>query len=125
MLIMSKSYMELAKYMGLRMIRKIILQKTIIFHKLHIIKPIIIKHILKLSTMNHLEKTFSDMQNSCISFVRDNESVWITNLVIKEDVEALEKNKKELDETVKAQKDSDPGGQIAQKKKDFVALAKK
>lgn len=75
--------------------------------------------------MNHLEKTFSDMQNRCIAFLHDNESMWITTPVIKEDVDALEKNKKELDQTVQAQKDSDPGGQVAQKKKEFTTLAKK
>lgn len=75
--------------------------------------------------MNHLEKTFADMQNRCISFLKNNSLVWINNPVIKEDVEALERNKNELDQTVQAQKDSDSGGHVAQKRKEFTGLAGK
>jgi len=74
--------------------------------------------------MNHLEKTFSDMEDTCLSFLHNNESLWIEIEVLKEDVDALDENQKELSDAVKAQKDNDQGVQIAQKKMNLTALAK-
>ena len=46
--------------------------------------------------MNHLDKTFWDMEKSCISFMADNTSVWDKNPIINDDVQALINNEKEL-----------------------------
>ncbi len=74
--------------------------------------------------MNYFEKTFWDMQKSCISFLNANSGVWKTNPIIKEEADALFKNEKDLAETVKTQGDSLTEGHVAQKRQEIIKLGK-
>ena len=74
--------------------------------------------------MNHFEKTFWDMQKASISYARDNETIWVGNAIIKEDVDLLIANEKELNITVISQSESDTGGLVNQKKQDMQLLGK-
>lgn len=74
--------------------------------------------------MNHLEKTFQEMQKSCISVWKEYESTFNQYDAIKIDFNSLIKNEQELDEAAKIQQLSDTEGHVSQKKADINQLAK-
>ena len=74
--------------------------------------------------MNHLEKTYWDMQKSCIFFAQSNETIWGQNPIIKDDFDLLVSNEKELAIMVLAQTAIDTEGLVAQKKQDMQLLGK-
>lgn len=74
--------------------------------------------------MNHLDKTFWDMEKSCISFMADNASAWDKNPIINDDVQALINNEKELGSAAQLQTETDTGGLVIQKKQDMQLLVK-
>lgn len=74
--------------------------------------------------MDFLDKTFWEMEKACISMARQNENIWINYTLIKDDVEKLEKNNKELEEAVKAQSENETSGHTAQKHLDMQHVAK-
>jgi hypothetical protein len=70
---------------------------------------------LKSNNMTLLEETFKDMQRVSISFLRTNESVWTDLVAIKANIILLEKNYKELEDSIAAQKANNTGGPVDQK----------
>ena len=60
-------------------------------------------------------KTFWEMEKESISFIRQNENVWVQKAVLAAVVNELEKNELSLEYAFKAQDSNDPGGQVAQK----------
>lgn len=74
--------------------------------------------------MNHLDKTFWDMEKSCISFMVNNSSAWDKNPLISNDVNALIENEKELSDAALLQTETDTSGLVNQKKQDVQLLGK-
>jgi uncharacterized protein YoxC len=74
--------------------------------------------------MNHQEKTFMDMQKSCISVGKEYEPVFNSHPLIKEDLDLLIRNAAELDETIDNQAKNDTEGHVAQKKAEMSKMVK-
>jgi len=65
--------------------------------------------------MTLIEETFRDMQRNSISYMRTNEGLWIAQPAIKAKVLLLEKNFKDLDNSIAAQKGNKKSGYVDQK----------
>jgi hypothetical protein len=74
--------------------------------------------------MNQLEKTFMDMQNSCISVGKKYEIEFNKYLLIKDDFGLLIKNEADLVETINDQAKNDTEGHVAQKRIEMANIAK-
>jgi hypothetical protein len=74
--------------------------------------------------MNHLEKTFWEMQKSCISLGKEYELVFDKHQLIKDDFDSFAKNEAELAETIKIQALNDTEGHVTQKRMDMALMAK-
>jgi hypothetical protein len=75
--------------------------------------------------MNFLDKTFWDMEKTCISVVLQNKSIWTNFDLIKTDVENLIKNEKDLHDAAQAQTENETGGHVAQKHLEMQQVAEK
>jgi hypothetical protein len=74
--------------------------------------------------MNHLEKTFMEMQNSCISVGNEYEAIFGKIQQIKDDFIALGKNGAELAEMIEKQSLNETEGHVTQKRADMAAMSK-